>query len=117
MPTRDYAARTRRNVAEADAVLILCRGKVPSFGGTRLTLDLANQMKKEHIWSLDLTRDRVTLRVLFEMWTSAFGVLDDVLPPVEKLMIAGPRESKQRGIQRQTREFLIDVLGSLKEKR
>ncbi len=94
MPTADYAARTRQNVIDSDATLIL--SPEPLSGGTRLTWEMARQAGRPvAIYDPDNpeTPDRLRL------W------LAEVRPAV--LNVAGPRESLQPGIERQSQLILL----------
>lgn len=85
MKSSAYAARTRQNVIDSDATLILTRGE--PTGGTAETLGIAQDMKKPyHI--VDLKRTHSPLAAL--RW------LEAKKPTV--LNVAGPRESGSPGI-------------------
>ena len=47
MPTADYSARTRRNVAKSNGTLIIACGELS--GGTRETLDFCREEAKPHL--------------------------------------------------------------------
>lgn len=95
--SRQYHVRTRRNVLDSDATLILCLGKLT--GGTELTRRYA----EEH--------DRPLLVVDLEeadpkeivAWLKENGI--------ETLNVAGPRESTAPGVYEQARLLLIGALG------
>jgi hypothetical protein len=96
-PTRDYPERTEWNVRDSDGTLVLTRSE--PRGGTALTARLARRMKKPCL-VLDL---------------GANPRADDVrqwarLNAVHILNVAGSRESEQRGIGDQAREFLRELL-------
>ncbi|MEW5774286.1 MAG: putative molybdenum carrier protein [Thermodesulfobacteriota bacterium] len=93
-----YASRTLRNVREADATLILCRGRLS--GGTGLTAALARKLGKPAL-VVDLAGKPSVRQV--RSWARRHRV--------EVLNVAGPRESKCPGIQRQATRFLLQVLG------
>lgn len=99
-----YPPRTALNVKESDATLILMLGKHVS-AGTRLTAKLAQDHKGPwHAFNLEspqAVQEAVT-------W------LREVDPTT--LNVAGPRESKFRGIQRTTSAFLRMVIDRLREK-
>ena len=89
-----YGQRTRRNVRDSDATLILCAG--PPTGGTALTLAIARKMGRP-------------ARVLSP---ADGGALDEAArwltrTEPETLNVAGPRESTAPGIYRQAREWLL----------
>ncbi len=92
-----YRVRTRLNVRDSDATLILCRG--PLTGGTRLTASLARNMGRP-LRVADLSR-RVQAPAA-AIWLRRHGVL--------RLNIAGPRESQAPGIGAEARRFLMRVL-------
>jgi hypothetical protein len=94
---RTYATRTRLNVRDADATLILCRGR-PS-GGTALTIDFAERLAKPYrIVDLDAPEPAADTRA----WIAAAGV--------RVLNVAGPRESSSPGIGAAAAAFLEDLL-------
>ncbi len=93
----DYAVRTRLNVADSDATLILARG--PPSGGTRLTVEIARALARPcrvvevgGAGGVEETRD----------WLIAEGV--------RVLNVAGPRESTAPGIHAQALRFLGELL-------
>ncbi len=93
----DYAVRTERNVQEADATLILCRGR-PS-GGTELTWLLAlRHGKPVHV--VDLSAPPPLARTRRWLARYARGVLN----------IAGPRERQSPGIGAEAAEYLQKLL-------
>lgn len=103
MPTDAYPARTRRNVDEAGATLILTWGH-PGVG-TQLTIRILQQAGKGHCIE-DLS--------LAETWTPAAveGVrfwLHDVHGG-ETINVAGPRESGAPGVYEAARRYLLLVL-------
>jgi hypothetical protein len=89
-----YADRTRKNVLDSDATLILCRG-CPS-GGTELTLRLAVRHKRPHR-AVDLNNPPPPGQL--RRW------LSKVRPAT--LNVAGPRESQAPGIAAEAAEFLV----------
>ena len=91
-----YHVRTRQNVLDCDATLILYRGLLS--GGTELTLRLAEQSGKPNL-VVDLDADPSPQDV--RNWLQEHGV--------EVLNVAGPRESLNPGIADDTREFLLRV--------
>jgi len=92
-----YRVRTRLNVRDSDATLILCRG--PLRGGTRLTAAIARRMGRP-LRITDLSR-RVQAPAV-AAWLRRHGVI--------RLNIAGPRESQAPGIGAEARRFLMRVL-------
>jgi hypothetical protein len=89
----DYAMRTALNVAHSDGTLILTRGRPE--GGTQRTVFLCGEYGKP---ALVIDLDRNLKSSEFTDWLQAHGI--------ETLNVAGPRESKQSGIGRQTRAAL-----------
>lgn len=88
MPTPSYPARTRRNVLDSDATLIVSFG--PPDGGTALTVTCCRELDKPHL-IIDAGQTDVS--------SAAGNVRDFVLQHgVRVLNVAGPRVSKQPGI-------------------
>jgi hypothetical protein len=83
-PSADTRQRTRWNVRDSDATLILVRDGVVS-PGTALTIELAEELGRPHlvadVHEVDIVRT----------WL-------DQLPPGTVLDVAGPRESQAPGI-------------------
>jgi hypothetical protein len=92
-----YTIRTRRNVLDSDATLILCYG--PLTGGTELTLRLAQQHARPCL-VIDLQQDPDADMVRQWIDTQRIGVLN----------VAGPRESSRPGIAEHACQFLLQVL-------
>jgi hypothetical protein len=93
----DYAERTRLNVLDSDATLILNRGELA--GGTALTARLAGLNGKPClVVQLDAAPD--TGKVV--EWLHGHGV--------HILNVAGPRETQQPGIHAQASGFLLKLL-------
>jgi len=96
--TPDYPERTERNLLDADATLILCRG--PLSGGTDLTRRLAESHGRPCVVvDLDGPPPVDTVR----HWIEEQGV--------SVLNVAGPRESQSPGIAAAAREFIKRLLG------
>lgn len=95
----DYAARTERNVLEADATLLVTRG-APS-GGSALTAALARKHDRD-LLHLDLARHPDPVGALRE-WLARRAI--------RCLNVAGPRESGCPGIAQDVRALLIAALG------
>jgi len=91
-----YADRTRRNVLDADATLILCRGVIS--GGTQLTVELAETTGKPFC-VVDLSDPQAPRR--------ASEFIARVRP--QTLNVAGPRESSDPGIGSAARNMLANV--------
>ncbi len=96
MPTASYAARTRQNVIDSDATLILYRGTLS--GGTLLTCEIAEQLGRP-LFRLDL--ERTVAPTEAQEWLTRFAVAT--------LNVAGPRESSCPGIHLQARHFLGEL--------
>lgn len=94
----DYAARTERNVVDADGTLILSRGRLG--GGTRLTHRLARQQKKPCL-TIDL--EGPTDPTIAREWLEAHDI--------RILNVAGPRESQSPGIGDDAKRFLMELFG------
>jgi hypothetical protein len=100
-PSADYAVRTRLNVRDADATLILLRG--PLAGGTALTADTARALGRG-VLVVDLANPLDPEDVA--AWVRREGVQD--------LNVAGPRESEVPGIYAEARAFLTALLAALR---
>jgi hypothetical protein len=96
--TADYEERTRLNVRDADATLILASG--PLSGGTGLTAETAAAQGKPCLVADPFSppEAQAVARWLAEN-------------EVRVLNVAGPRESIQPGIHRAAVDFLTQVLG------
>lgn len=94
-----YRQRTRRNVSDSDGTLIFNRGELT--GGTLLTQTLARKLGKPcHVVQVgDGAGSTLAAAVLH--WMSGHDI--------RRLNIAGPRESKQPGIYRETLEILDSI--------
>lgn len=95
--TTDYAERTKRNVRDSDATLIVCRRSVT--GGTLLTRDTAVDLDRP-VYTWDLGDADGLARA--EAW------LASVRPRI--LNVAGPRESGEPGIHAEALEALTSLL-------
>ncbi len=96
-PTPDYVQRTEWNVRDADATLVLHRGRLR--GGTALTVALARRRGRPCL-TVDLAAaaDVEAIRA----WL--------IEQRVSVLNVAGPRESQAPGIGAQARSLLREVL-------
>ncbi|MCU0838755.1 MAG: putative molybdenum carrier protein [Rhodospirillales bacterium] len=92
-----YAERTRLNVRDADATLVLCRGRPTR--GTALTLSFARQLGRPHL-VVDLRRAPPVDVV--HAWLRRYEV--------RVLNVAGPRESLAGGIYAEAADYLSAVL-------
>lgn len=90
-----YSQRTRYNVRDADATLILNRGAL--VGGSRLTQRIAVRTGRP-VFVVDLEEDWREQADLVSEWLFANGV--------KTLNVAGPSEGRVLGIYRQAFEFL-----------
>lgn len=99
---KNYRARTKANVRDSHATLILVR-ELPLEGGTRLTKNFAASIGRSHhvvvMSAANAKEDVCEWLRQFTGQTSTFV-----------LNVAGPRESKSPGIQAQTKAFLSEVL-------
>jgi len=91
--------RTALNVAHSDGTLILTRGRPE--GGTQRTVYLCREYGKPAL-IVDLARK--VKGADFAAWLRAHGI--------ETLNVAGPRESKQSGIERAARQALEELFAA-----
>ncbi len=98
----NYPIRTRQNVIDSDATLLLYRETL--LGGTELTFRLARQLDKPYLL-VDLAGSPDDAMVL--QWLCEAQIVT--------LNVAGPRESTAPGIARQACEFLVCCLASAGE--
>jgi hypothetical protein len=98
--SRQYAARTERNVIDSDGTLIVIRGRLQ--GGSALTARVARARGKPCL-IVDMARD-----------TAGADEIRDWLRKhaIAVLNVAGPRESHCPGIGEQVKTLLIETLGS-----
>lgn len=97
-PSAEYAERTRLNVRDSDATLILTRG-TPT-GGTALTVAFARELGRPfHVADLAAGAEPAGVRA----WIAEAGA--------RTLNVAGPRESTAPGIGDEAARFLRRVLG------
>lgn len=105
----DYAVRTRKNVADSKATLILSWGE--PTGGTVLTQDIARDMKRP-LYIVDMAEEAPGSPVVAEVahWVRANAAVT--------LNIAGPRESYHPGeIYSRSLDFLTRLFRALQTKR
>ncbi len=98
MDSDDYSARTKQNVIDSDATLILYSEKLE--GGTLLTARYAANIGKPS-YRLQLARRSSFLAC--SQWL--------IENKVEVLNVAGPRASKDPLIYERARRFLLQLLG------
>lgn len=98
--TRSYAGRTERNVLDSDGTLIVSRGRLN--GGSALTRQLAKRHGRPwlHVDLAVLGGEEAARRVRVWLRENRIRVLN----------VAGPRASKDPGIQRAVRGLLGAVL-------
>ena len=94
-----YHIRTRKNVVDSDATLILCRG--PLSGGTELTARLAEHHGRP-VLVVDLAGECDVDVVRRWLAAQRVGILN----------VAGPRESTHAGIGQQAYGFLCRWLAA-----
>ena len=100
--TQDYRERTKANVRDSHATLILA-DSLPLSGGTKLTEDTAVAMMKSHkvvAMSAANAKDDAL------KWLRQFLGMSSALV----LNVAGPREPKAPGIQARAKAFLEELL-------
>ena len=97
LASKEYRDRTRKNVEDSDGTLILNTEKLE--GGTVLTLVFANSLNKP-VTIIDLNKPPALLEI--KDWVTA--------NEIKHCNVAGPRESKRRGIYQQACDFLRPLL-------
>ena len=100
----NYLGRTRRNVVDSHATLIVINS-YPLSGGTLKTRFFCQETMRSH-FVVSLGEADAVEKV--RRWLGQFFAAEHPVPFV--LNVAGPRESKAGGIQKRTRRFLVDVL-------
>ncbi|MFY8042654.1 MAG: putative molybdenum carrier protein [Rhodoferax sp.] len=90
-----YSQRTRMNVRDGDATLIIHLS--PLAGETQLTLRFANEMNKP-VRMVDLSKDWLSQSIQVQTWWTGLGL--------KSLNMAGPSEDRVPGIYALTMEFL-----------
>ena len=100
----NYLGRTRRNVVDSHATLIITNS-YPLSGGTLKTRFFCQEAMRSH-FVISLGEAYAVEKV--RKWLGQFFAQEHPMPFV--LNVAGPRESKAGGIQKRTRKFLVDVL-------
>lgn len=109
--SRNYKARTVRNISDSDATLVLrFQGAGRVLGpGTKLTIKTLQKMKKPYRL-FDPSRVHHVPKAVRWICETIVGE-DDEAKNIEILNVAGPRESGSPGIYDKTRIFMDDVLG------
>ena len=99
-PSEVYAVRTRWNVRDSDATLLLTKGE--PTGGSAMTAQMATKMGRPllHIDLLRLSKEQAAHRILDWLLQEKPGTLN----------VAGSRESISPGLARDTREILTMAL-------
>ena len=115
MATADYPSRTRRNIQEADGTLIL--SPRPLTGGTLLTWNAAEKLGKTR-FCIYFPTERTLLSWLAgaELPVAVLQACGWMLGhQVQILNVAGPRESKCRGVQVFAQAVLTELLGRVEK--
>jgi len=105
----NYLIRTRRNVADSHATLIVTN-EYPLSGGTLKTRHFCEEALRSHLIVAIGENDAVGK---IRRWLVQFFGQEHPVPFV--LNVAGPRESKAVGIQKSTRRLLIESLRGIIE--
>lgn len=100
--TREYAERTELNVMDSDGTLILYRTEIT--GGTKLTRRLARKCRKP-LLELKLPIETDVAYEAIQSWLQT--------NEIQTLNIAGPRESSEPGIEKETEVFVESLLSCL----
>ncbi len=103
----NYLGRTRRNVVDSHATLIITN-TYPLSGGTLKTKFFCQEIMRSHL-VVSLGEADAVEKV--RKWLGQFFEIAHPVPFV--LNVAGPRESKASGVQKRTRRFLAEVLAGL----
>ena len=103
----NYLGRTRRNVVDSHATLIIVN-TYPLSGGTLKTRFFCQEVMRSH-FVVSLGEAHAEEKVM--KWLGQFFAVEHPMPFV--LNVAGPRESKSGGIQKRSRRFLAEVLGRM----
>ena len=96
LPGAGYRQRTRRNVEDSDATLVLNLGELD--GGTRETARFADRLGKPHLLIQLDTIDAAVAKTSLLDWLTA--------TQVQVLNVAGPREGKRPGAYAAALRFL-----------
>lgn len=94
-PVEAYKRRTKRNIDESDGTLILCQNQeqFDSSIGTKLTWDYAEKVEKPHLLICPGQPGSADSKEVAD-W-----IIEN---EIKTLNVAGPRESRAKGIQHQT---------------
>jgi putative molybdenum carrier protein len=107
--TPDYRERTRLNVRDTDATLVLSWGE--PRGGTRETLDVTRELDRP-VLTLDLATADSAAAARIRDWLES-------LDPVRRLNVAGPRASQVPLAYDRAREILriaFDTVGGANQR-
>ena len=107
----NYLGRTRRNVMDSHATLIIVTS-YPLSGGTLKTRFFCQETARPH-FVVALGEASAVAKV--RTWLGQFFAAEHPVPFV--LNVAGPRKSKSGGIQKRTRRFLAEVLAGMIQER
>lgn len=104
-----YRQRTRQNVMDTDATVIIYREYIVLKGGIELTLTTCIKKQKPYLLidSSELSTDDTARRIVQFIAKHT----------ISKLNFAGPRESGVQGIQAYTQEAVIKALQLLKREK
>ena len=103
----NYLGRTRRNVIDSNATLIIVNS-YPVSGGTLKTRFFTQEAGRPH-FVVALGEASAAEKV--RTWLGSLFAAEHPSPFV--LNVAGPRKSKSGGIQKRTRRFLAEVLAEM----
>lgn len=105
LPEGGYRARTRANVRDSDATLILIDA-LPLTGGTAFTAELAESLGKPYkVVNLDAAGAQ---REIYD-WMMSLEERPEIGDRI-KMNVAGPRESKAPGIFEKAKRMLMKIL-------
>ena len=107
----NYLGRTRRNVMDSHATLIIVTS-YPLSGGTLKTRFFCQEAARPH-FVVSLGEADAVEKV--RKWLGSFFAVEHPVPFV--LNVAGPRKSKSGGIQKRTCRFLSEVLAGMIQER
>ena len=107
LASANYLESTRRNVIDSHATLIIVNA-YPLSGCTLKTRFFCQEAMRPH-FVVSLGETNAAEKVI--SWLRQFFAAEYPIPFV--LNVAGPSESKAGGIQKRTRRFLTEVLGSM----
>lgn len=103
-PSRDYAARTRTNVEASDVVLLVAAPGTAG-PGTRLTLDLAREIRRPALVLAPCPGSERRDALALVAWLATH--------PGAVLMVAGPRASRWRDGEREVARVLGAALAAV----